>query len=466
MPEQLLHHGPRSLVPHQATSDEVKHGRADVPLCPRRRQRRHERLLLRHAVHEARRDEGRAEVLRGVGHAAEQQLRHDDAEGPHVAGLGPHTAARLRGHVQRRADEAAARRRLAVLEHCQLRRRAEVGELAAPVDHDEHVVGFDVAVDYVVGVEVREALQDLAQVAPHSGLRQRAEAGEHIAETAAADVLRDDHDAVRGDTAPVVGHNVVVTQLRQKLHLAEHLLEAVLRLRAAGPRAAGQRLPHLLRDAHRLQGDQRVVVPCHAQPHVARRPGPQPAVAAVVVAPCEILDRVEAVHGGARVLHGARTSERRRPRGHAPGAAAEGVVHAPGAQAGAALHRARATAQRVAGLEVLLFCVHQTPHRLDALPHRRRGVLERTVFLHGDGVLWRRQRGGQHVPRGQGLQVAPPDTLTAVRARQVERRLLVLGGDAQPGDAQGVRHVLRLHHLGVVADKVAQHRGGAGEVPR
>eukprot|EP00760_Papus_ankaliazontas_P021337 PhM_4_TR18675/c0_g1_i3/m.71114 len=237
------------------------------------RDRRHERLVATETVHKARRVEGVAQLLGRVGDAPEQQLQRHHAHGPHVRCLASAAGTRLGRHVQRRASDVALRQR-------RLHGGAEVRQLALPVDLQQHVVRFDVAVHNVVVVKVREAVQNVLQIAPARALGDAPERLQNALQTAAAHELRHDDELGVDHGAAQVRHDVVVAELRKDLDLTEDIVDVVfLGLR----RRTWQCVVDLpLWDLAALDGDQRAVI-SHSEVH--RRGGalPQQLLAFVVV---------------------------------------------------------------------------------------------------------------------------------------------------------------------------------------
>ena len=129
---------------------------------------------------------------------------------------------------------------------------------------DEDVGALDVAVEDAVGVEVREALEDLARVDADDGLAERAYGREVLAERAAADMLHEEVERAALDARAEVAHDVLVVQRAHQRDLVAELLEQRAHARRA---AAHERL--LLHRKHVAR------VAVHRRKHAAVRPAPK-----------------------------------------------------------------------------------------------------------------------------------------------------------------------------------------------
>jgi len=131
----------------------------------------------------------------------------------------------LRGHVGRRADDAADGPRQ--LLPGRGARDPEVGDDRASVLRDDHVLGLEVTVKHVRGVCCREPGADVEAVSDHVLEREPALAREQRSEHLALDELHR-QEAIAAVFADVVGaRDVLVRHASRELHLAPEALDHV-----------------------------------------------------------------------------------------------------------------------------------------------------------------------------------------------------------------------------------------------
>src|SRR5205823_14312606 len=127
-------------------------------------------------------------------------------------------------------------------------REAEVGEHRAAVGVNQHVGGFQVAVDDARVVRVLQAVADLAQVAPRGQRVERA-AVEDVTQRASADQGHGEERVAVEDLEVVDRQDVRMVELGERFRLRlEALDEAVILEKLGGQRLerdlAAQRLLH------------------------------------------------------------------------------------------------------------------------------------------------------------------------------------------------------------------------------
>jgi hypothetical protein len=153
----------------------------------------------------------------GKGHAAGHHLEGHDPHGVDV-GAGVEVLAEhlLRSHVARRPQREARLGEMHLLPGAS--GQPEVREQRAPVAVDEHVVGFEVAMDDARVVSVLEALAHLSQIAPGGGAVEGA-AVEDVTQRAAANQRHGEEHHARSDHEVDDREDVGVVEAREGARL-------------------------------------------------------------------------------------------------------------------------------------------------------------------------------------------------------------------------------------------------------
>ena len=121
---------------------------------------------------------------------AGQHLEQDDAGGVEIGALVERLAQRLLGRdVVRRTDHASRQRRARGVLVIQPARQAEVGELHRSIGGNQHVLGLDVAMDGLHGVQRLEPDQHLSRDVHGVGGREPSVPRQELAERFAVDQL-------------------------------------------------------------------------------------------------------------------------------------------------------------------------------------------------------------------------------------------------------------------------------------
>ena len=174
----------------------------------------------RHAVQVLHRDLDR--LLARERDGAREHLVEHDADRVEIGGGADRAAARLLGgEVLGRADDRSDLGHLAGAGA----RDAEVGDLAAAILADEHVVRLDVAMDDAVAVREPDGGQDLACVVHGDRHGQRALADDQLLEGRPLQVLHGDVRGALGLATVVDRHDVRVGEACGVLGLAAEALD-------------------------------------------------------------------------------------------------------------------------------------------------------------------------------------------------------------------------------------------------